>query len=170
MLIANYGLFWKIEDVFWGRPNNSGALYGYRRNIKEVDFSQQIGIYVLYADYKIVYIGQTGSNKQRLFNRLKQHREDHLSGRWNQFSWFGLKRVKNNHELSKDKISANTDTEGALNHIEAVLIYAAEPPLNRQGGIWRRETKLFYQLRDKKLGPPVNEMVEKIYKDREKKK
>lgn len=54
-----------------------------------VDFRVQRGIYALYADYELVYVGQTGSGDDRLFKRLKSHRNDHLSERWNRFSWFG---------------------------------------------------------------------------------
>jgi hypothetical protein len=28
MLLKNYGLFWKTENVFWGRQKNSGGLFG----------------------------------------------------------------------------------------------------------------------------------------------
>ena len=63
-LIQTYGLFWKVEDVFWGKPRVSGNLLGIHKGAKRssfVDFREQVGIYVLYADYKIVYIGQAGN-------------------------------------------------------------------------------------------------------------
>lgn len=170
MLICNYGLFWKVEDVFWGKQNNRGDLRGYNSKHSEVDFSAQTGIYVLYADYRIVYVGQTGAGNQRLLKRLNDHQWDHLSGRWNKFSWFGLRWVTNRHKLSADAAGANTKRQIALNHIEAVLIHAAEPSLNRQGGKWGRDVEHFYQVRDERLGPPVNEMIESIYSKDSKRK
>ncbi len=52
------------------------------------------------------------------------------------FSWFGTRPVV---EVSKEKFelgepSIETDFPHVLNHIEAILIAACEPPLNRQGG------------------------------------
>ena len=28
MLIFNYGLFWRVENIFWGRGNNPGRMLG----------------------------------------------------------------------------------------------------------------------------------------------
>ena len=82
----------------------------------------------------MIYVGQPGSGNQRLFGRLKRHRRDALAGRWDHFSWFGLRRVKANGELSTEKLKATATIATALNHMEAVLISAAEPSLNKQGG------------------------------------
>lgn len=130
-LIKTYGLFWKTENVFWGKTKRSGNLYGIRVGAKRsdhVDFRSQSGIYVLYADYRIVYIGQAGNGNAKLFDRLKLHRKDDLSGRWNQFSWFGLKHVLQANKLSRDNESLHPETNTILNHIEAILIHASEPP------------------------------------------
>lgn len=93
-MIWNYGLHWHVDRVWWGRPNDRGLLYGAtNRNTLEknaVDFREQIGIYALYADYELVYVGQAGTGGYAtLFTRLRDHRSDHLSERWNRFSWFG---------------------------------------------------------------------------------
>ncbi len=88
-MIRTYGLFWKVEEVFWGKKNNPGSLFGSRtQSAKDVtvDFREQRGIYALYADYNLIYVGQTGSGNDRLFNRLKLHQSDHLVERWNRFS------------------------------------------------------------------------------------
>ena len=58
MLIYNYGLFWKAENVFWGKPNNEGSFLGLcttDKSFGEVEFKDQAGIYALYADYDLVY-------------------------------------------------------------------------------------------------------------------
>jgi hypothetical protein len=149
-LIKNYGLLWKEEDVFWGKQRKPGTLLGRsaKSSTKIVDFRYQIGIYVLYADYKIVYIGQAGAGKDsNLFARLSQHRSNNLAGRWNQFSWFGLLSVLNNNVLSASKQNHNHDTKVVLDHFEAMLIHVIEPPLNRKGGTWGKSEQ-FLQHRD----------------------
>jgi len=88
-LIANYGLFWKRNKVWWGKQGgtNAGQLCGILASNatgRPVDFRYQQGVYTLYDDnFRMVYAGQAGANdKQRLFDRLKQHRADALADRW----------------------------------------------------------------------------------------
>lgn len=168
VLIKTYGLFWKREDVFWGRPKKSGNLFGipaHKKKANPIDFREQTGIYVLYADYKIVYIGQAGNGNAKLFTRLKKHCNDDLAGRWNQFSWFGLKYVLKEGALSKDVLSASIPRKTMLNHIEAILIDASEPPLNRQGGRWGQLIKQYLQHRDdENLGYTDKEILRKLEK------
>jgi len=80
-MIRSYGLFWKSDEVFWGKQKNPGSLFGVKSQSSKaiaIDFREQRGIYALYADYELVYIGQTGAGTDRLFNRLKFHLSDHL--------------------------------------------------------------------------------------------
>ncbi len=163
-LIKNYGLFWKAEDVHWGLPNNPGNLYGKKSNSSTpVDFRDQTGIYVLYADYKIVYIGQAGKGAStNLFTRLRQHRTDDLAGRWNQFSWFGLKSVLKSNVLSNDKQKHIHEKSEVLDHFEAILIHTIEPPLNRQGGKWGQATHFLQHRDNKNLEPTPSELLNKI--------
>lgn len=167
MLIKNYGLYWNEHDVFWGRPKNSGTLIGNRNGEKKsnpVDFRDQTGIYVLYADYKIVYVGQAGTKNQKLFKRLKCHKGDHLAGRWNKFSWFGTRQVLKTGNLRLiPKKSRGIAPKDVLNQIEAVLIHASEPPLNLQGGRWG-SIEQYLQTRDKNIGPSTDEMIQEIWK------
>lgn len=166
MLIQNYGLFWKVEDVFWGAPKKAGALLGrsaLEKRWGEVDFREQSGIYALYADYELVYLGQTGRGNQRLFNRLGQHRKDDLANRWNMFSWFGTRSVLESGKLKAEKDGAHSTHQETLNHMEAILIHVAEPRLNRQGGKWGVGVEQYLQVRDSRLGPSVSEMVEQIW-------
>lgn len=145
-MIRSYGLHWHIERVFWGRPNVVGTLFGAAsRSFKArpVDFRNQRGIYALYADYDLVYIGQTGSGEDRLFNRLKAHKSDHLSDRWNRFSWFGTQWVTARQELSVDTVNINESIDVTLNILEAVSIAISEPRLNLQRGRWGEATKYF---------------------------
>jgi hypothetical protein len=117
-MIKNYGLHWQIDNVVWGWQMNPGTLLGAAsrsRQAHPVDFREQRGIYALYADYELVYVGQTGAGDDRLFKRLKTHKTDHLSERWNRFSWFGTQWVTREHRLSADIAEVHATVEAALN-------------------------------------------------------
>jgi hypothetical protein len=91
-----------------------------------------------------VYVGQTGARDDRLFKRLRTHNRDHLSERWNRFSWFGTQWVKQQGVLSADKINLTADVSQVLNILEAISTAIAEPRLNLQRGRWSRATQ-YYQ-------------------------
>ncbi len=150
MLIRNYGLFWRLDDVYWGKPKDSGKLMGRRANKARsaaVDFREQRGVYVLYDDnFKIVYLGQAGGrNNARLFGRLKVHKRDHLAQRWSRFSWFGICPVEK-FELQVGYNPANPTIKDVLDHIEGILLAAAEPPLNLQRGRFGSGVERYLQL------------------------
>jgi hypothetical protein len=170
MLIANYGLYWRRNCIYWGRPNSDGHLKAHRasqaaRNAQIVDFRKQQGIYVLYDDgFQIVYAGQAGSGSNNLFDRLKQHCRDHLADRWSRVSWFGTRRVLGSGELSTPRVQSHPTQSEVLDHIEAILIAAAEPPLNKQGGRFGKSVEQFLQYVD---GPALNldteQMIRRLY-------
>lgn len=168
-LIVNYGLFWNIDNVNWGRSGraNQGTLLGVLKNrvaSTPVDFRDQIGIYVLYANYNLLYVGQAGVGHDKLFHRLKHHRNVDFPGRWNQFSWFGLRWVRKNGELSKEAKALNPPIASVLNHLEAILIHSAEPALNRQGGRFGADVEQYIQYRDREvLGPSHSELLVELH-------
>ena len=170
MLVKNYGLFWRADRVFWGRPGVSGHLMGVEaKNLTagHVDFREQQGVYVLYdASFRMVYVGQAGANdQQRLFDRLKQHNRDQLAERWSRFSWFGVRSVNLTGDLRAEAMAAHPSMGGVLNHIEAILIAAAEPAHNRQGGRFGTDVEQYLQYRDDdSLGPEPYEMVRAVWK------
>lgn len=173
MLISNFGLFWRVDDVFWGRPKQAGRLLGKPSTAKRdgaIDFRDQSGIYALYADYDLIYVGQTGGGDQKLLARLNQHRQRELAGRWNMFSWFGTRAVNQDGSLKAEKLGAVSSHQLVLNHLEAILIHVAEPALNRQGGKWGDHVEQYVQYRDeKRLGPSVKEMIEELWNESRKK-
>jgi hypothetical protein len=152
-MIRSYGLFWKSDEIFWGKQKNPGSLLGAKSQSSKaitIDFREQRGIYALYADYELVYIGQTGAGTDRLFNRLKFHLSDHLVERWDRFSWFGTQWVTKQHKLATDTAQVHQKMPKALNILEAVTIAIAEPRLNLQRGRWG-DAEQYYQVRDKRL-------------------
>jgi hypothetical protein len=168
MLIQNYGLYWDESDVFWGAGSNAGTMLGVpatNLTADPVDFREQSGVYVLYAEYSMVYVGQAGVRNQKLFQRIKQHKRDALAGRWNQFSWFGIRRVLQNGVLSAEAEGSHSTIEDVLNHIEAILIHAAEPTQNRQGGRFGESVQQYLQKRDPSLGLTQEEMIRKLWEN-----
>ncbi len=165
MLIRTVGLFWQADRVFWGAGSSPGALLGVplkATTSDPVDFREQVGIYALYADYQLVYVGQAGAGNQTLFTRLKQHRKDDLVDRWNRFSWFGVRRVLNNKSLSNKTEALHPVLSDVLNHVEGILIHTAEPPMNGQGGRFGENVTRYQQVRDERLGPSTQEMLHRL--------
>jgi hypothetical protein len=108
----------------------------------EVNFREQIGIYALFdSDREIVYIGEAGIGNKRLFDRLKDHRTNHLRDRWVYFSWFGLRDYNATtgalwgHDKPETWIREKRNRD-ALHETESVLIQLIEPRLNKQGAKW----------------------------------
>jgi len=142
-IIANMGLFWKREKVNWGSPGpgREGKLLGVSKSAKragEVNFWEQTGIYALYdADYHLIYVGQAGfgsGENSQIGNRLKHHNRDELAGRWEMFSWFGLRKVKKNNVLGSAPARRSGSRTDIGNVLEGILIEVAEPFMNKQRG------------------------------------
>lgn len=149
IMFRSYGLFWRADRVFWGWQGKQGHLKGQEihkdtRQTKTTspdrDFKDQIGIYALYYDFELVYIGQVGASTKddrgrTLLGRLKAHRDDHLSERWDRFSWFGLRDVKSSEGLTKLRNQTLRVSRGQiLDMFEGVVIAFSEPKLNLQRG------------------------------------
>jgi predicted GIY-YIG superfamily endonuclease len=49
------------------------------------------GVYALYYEHDLLYVGQTFH--QNLGDRLKQHLKDEKATRWDSFSWYGIMKV-----------------------------------------------------------------------------
>lgn len=145
-MITHYGLFWSERDVFWGRRKNKGQLLGRTKTplghpgaptreekAKATDFREYIGLYCLYGDGELLYIGEAGlGTKSTLFDRLKQHRQGPMSGRWESFSWFG-----------RAACTGETKVEGALAQLEAISIAIINPGFNKQGGAFGGAAQVF---------------------------
>lgn len=148
-IIKNYGLFWRVERVDWGYK---GALLGRATKKEIVNFREQKGVYALYSNYKLVYIGQTvKGDRGALFYRLKEHyKSDDLSERWDMFSWFGMlqplaepyKRLLKSQgeirDLAKPTKELKVAPSVALDMLEAVSLAISEPRLNLQRGRWNK--------------------------------
>ena len=179
-LIKNYGLYWDAGSVDWGRKkkNEPYRLVGYSSHKKSrlAAFDKQIAIYILYdPSLRPIYIGQAGSGKQRLYARLKQHNiTDHLAGRWEKFSWFGLLNV-NTGKDKKDNNYCALEGRGAgkvfsaagnilLDQFESILLAGAEPSLNKQGPKWHKAG----HFKQKNIKPTIDSEFSEIKKNLQK--
>ena len=122
-----FGMYWRREEVIWaGKPR----LFGRQgAGATEVNFSEQIGVYLLHDRDRVIYVGRAADT---LFARLRAHTTDRLGGRWDRFSWFGLRNVREDGSLA-EPTEAWTHLV-VIETLEALLIESLEPPLNRRRG------------------------------------
>jgi hypothetical protein len=122
-----FGMFWQRGNVLWtGAPTLLGSQ---GVGAKDVNFASQVGVYLLHDRERVIYVGRAGDT---LFARLKAHTADRMSGRWDRFSWFGLRKVDEAGALSD--VATPWSQEVVIETMEALLIESLEPPQNRRRG------------------------------------
>ncbi|SRR6266540_34345 len=172
MLFQNCGLYWFVDDVYFGKVGggsvNKGELLGNRTPKpfqRDIDFAEQIGVYALYANFSLIYVGQVGGGAgNRLLNRLRQHSNDGFKGRWNRFSWFGLRRVNANGHVSNENEAFHPSRQEVLDHVEGIILQFAEPPLNGQDGRFGDTLEEYEQVRHPSLGLTDQQMLREVHK------
>lgn len=128
-LINAYGMYWARSSVLWtGKPQLLGRQ---AKGSAVVDFCGQQGVYLLHDRRDVVYVGRT--TDQPLGVRIAQHVQDRLNGRWERFSWFGVRAVNPEGALVRDATAAY-DLSTLIITMEALLIEGLEPPQNRKRG------------------------------------
>lgn len=127
--IKALGMFWRRELVNW--TSMPSLLGQQQRNSKTVDFSSQHGIYLLHDGRETVYVGRV--TDRPLGRRLTEHTTDRLNGRWDRFSWYGIHEVTESGEI-RPQTNLGLGASQIIVELEAVLIEALEPPLNRRRG------------------------------------
>ncbi|MFH1892144.1 MAG: hypothetical protein ABIK83_05605 [Candidatus Zixiibacteriota bacterium] len=155
-MITHYGLFWSERDVYWGKQKSGGgALLGREKTPlnrrgapsaterkAENDYGDFVGLYCLYGDGELLYVGETGLGSNRtLFSRLKKHRKGPLAGRWDCFSWFGRKSSGGKCEIVD-----------ALAQLEATAIAIVNPGFNKQSGTFKNAEQVFQVPHEKAEG------------------
>lgn len=127
-IVSSFGMFWRREAVEWvGKPKLLGMQ---QIGATPVDFTKQVGIYLLYDGREVIYVGRT--TDRPLGRRLYEHTIDRMSARWDRFSWFGLLPVSEAGTLGK--LPESFDATKMIPALEAILIEALEPRQNRKRG------------------------------------
>lgn len=112
--LNSFGMFWRRDLVLWTRAK----LLGTQSSAAEsVNFSEQKGVYLLHDRDRVVYVGRADDT---LFARVRAHTVDRLSGRWDRFSWFGLRAVQDNGQLAP--IASDWTHHVVIETLEALLI------------------------------------------------
>lgn len=159
VMFRSYGLFWRRDRIFWGRGEHlkgqvvDEATGKTKTKSQEIDFKDQIGIYALYDNFELVYVGQVGANTDEnkgrtLLDRLKDHKDGRNSERWDRFSWFGLRGVTQTGELKKLRGPLRVTRGQILKQFEGVMIALSEPKLNLQRGHWKGHATQYSQWYD----------------------
>lgn len=129
-LINAFGMFWSRDRVYW-KTNMPHLLGVQQAGSAPVNFTKQAGVYVLYDGSRPIYIGKV--TEERMGLRLFDHTRDRLTGRWDRFSWFGVRGVRDNGELTPLPKSGIA-LVSLIATMEALLIEGLEPPQNRRQG------------------------------------
>lgn len=129
-IINSFGIYWNRNLVHW---KSTPDLLGVQQiGATDVNFRDQIGVYLLHDNRETIYVGQ--AIEQPLGQRLKNHITDRLSGRWDRFSWFGFHPVSENGKLQSLTKFDNLSIQDLGNILEAILIESIEPRQNRKQG------------------------------------
>ena len=135
-IVNAFGIFWNRNLVHW---KTTPDLLGIQQiGASEVNFKDQIGIYLLHDSRETIYVGQ--AIEQTLGQRFKNHTTDRLNGRWDRFSWFGFYPVNESGKLNLDIKFKDLTVQNLGDILEAILIESIEPRQNRKQG------NLFYGL------------------------
>ena len=127
-IVTSFGMFWRREAIEWvATPKILGMQ---QIGSTPVDFTRQLGIYLLYDGREVIYVGRT--TDRPLGRRLYEHTIDRMSARWDRFSWFGLLPVSDTGLLGR--LPPTYDATKMIPALEAILIEALEPRQNRKRG------------------------------------
>ncbi len=161
--ISSFGIYWDRAKVDW-QPTTPNLLGVQLVGASEVNFKDQIGIYLLHDFQETVYVGQ--AIKQPLGIRLKDHTKDRLNGRWNRFSWFGFFPVKDDSSLETNISQHHITLKNLGDILEAVLIESIVPRQNRKQGNFFNGLEYLQQeapeIKKKQKEQILKELLDKI--------
>ncbi len=124
MPIQSYGLKWRYDL----------GMTGFQAGADPVDFSGQIGVYILYRDDDIVYVGESSKGKKKgIYGKLIGHKDDGWA--FSTYSWFGVLPLDAQNHI--DLTAANLSAERLVKNLEAMLIYLLEPSWNTKPGEYK---------------------------------
>lgn len=134
MIIKAYGQHWRPEWIynngqissrqcFKGAVNKNGKKY-------EIDFWKTKGIYALYKDYRVVYVGKT--NNMNLGSRIRTHVRK-TGGRWDTFSFFSFSSINyKTEEVQAQEQISNITRAQVIKNLEVIIIKSTNPSMNKK--------------------------------------
>lgn len=130
-IVKSYGEFWNTDAVDWQAKNLLGS-WRHGGSRRENNFWTAKGIYVLYQDFKPLYVGKALANSSGVGKRLADHLTDRLVGRWDMFSWYSLSKPSKGGPSVNIAGARHLSTKQMVETLEAMAILIADPPLNRK--------------------------------------
>lgn len=127
MIVKVYGQFWNRNRVDWTAREALGTMKGKRR----CDIWDQRGIYALYKDFRLVYVGQADNRGMGV--RLGEHCKDRFAERWDSFSFFGICEL-DRFGNAKPRQTVTITPTSLIRSLELIGIILSDPPLNRARG------------------------------------
>lgn len=141
MIIGAYGLFLEQRLVDWyARPWRLRGRQGLNSgSLRIVDFRRARGVYILYNDVKVYYVGlAVGANG--VGSRIRYHLDDKHSQKWNRCSWFTFDSPNVEGVIGDDGVETvaqtyngveSLDTKDLIRDLEALLQQAMQPLANK---------------------------------------
>ena len=130
-LVKSYGEFWNPDAVNWQGEcllGQWGAWNEHNRN----NFWKAKGIYVLYREFKPLYVGKALADSSGVGKRLCDHLTDRLVGRWDMFSWYSLSQPSKTSDGVNLAGGRHLSTKQMVETLEALAVLITDPPLNRK--------------------------------------
>jgi hypothetical protein len=119
----------------WIGLHAARELLGVRKGKRRCDIWNQRGIYALYKDFRVVYVGQADS--RGIGVRLCEHRTDRFAERWDSFSFFGICGVDRNGRATSAR-QVTVPPTSLIRSLELIAILLSDAPLNRARGKFPR--------------------------------
>jgi len=173
--IKNYGLYWRRDFVLLkktGRGNITGDCIVHwtqrgrskQKTLRGIDFWEQKGVYVLYRDFEVVYVGRTIEGG--LGKTLQRHQSNRNMDRWDRFSWFGVRAIRRTDMLLGKETGGTIFTTSAdrIKFLEALLQEVIDPPYNRRHESLRGADKV-EQVRSDGLPKTTEDMLKELKTD-----
>ena len=149
--IRNFGHHWSRDLINWETGTLLGAL-GRNAYYADADFHNQVGVYILFnQSHEAIYASQTGRQKVRLLNLLRQHAHGPIRNEWTSFSWFGILDVDHHgciiDQEGADAVIRQHSDEDAMHQLEAILMRVLAPRLAKHSQNWN-DTVEYFQIAD----------------------
>lgn len=128
MLLKCFGEFWNPAIIDWSKEELLGHIKD-DKHTYEIDFWGARGVYVLYENFRPIYVGKS---EVSIGDRIAKHLGNRLAGRWDMFSWYSPDKInKTTCTLNRPNVR-NSGISSIIKTFESIIILSTAPPLNRK--------------------------------------